>query len=96
MKSTYDRGKEHFQVLWYPGTALRCRCQRRYRPDRTTEKDVAIWNINSFGEFYMQIEEKYRKDYASALDKLRTERARFAENLAVSPVSASSHPKQIT
>lgn len=44
----------------------------------------------------MQIEEKYRKDYASALDKLRTERACFAENLAVSPVSASSHPKQIT
>ena len=28
------------------------------------KKDVAIWNINSFGEFYMQIEEKYRKDYA--------------------------------
>ena len=25
------------------------------------KKDVAIWNINSFGEFYMQIEEKYRK-----------------------------------
>ena len=49
------------------------------------KKDVAIWNINSFGEFYMQIEEKYRKDYASALDKLRTERARFAEKLWQSP-----------
>ena len=28
------------------------------------KKDVSIWNINSVGEFYMQIEEKYRKDYA--------------------------------
>ena len=49
------------------------------------KKDVAIWNINSFGEFYMQIEEKYRKDYASALDKLRAERTRFAEKLSNLP-----------
>ena len=32
------------------------------------KKEVAIWNINSFGEFYMQIEEKYKKDYASGLE----------------------------
>lgn len=49
------------------------------------KKDVAIWNINSFGEFYMQIEEKYRKDYDSALDKLRGERTRFAEKLSKLP-----------
>ena len=49
------------------------------------KKDVAIWNINSFGEFYMQIEEKYRKDYDSALDKLRAERTRFAEKLSNLP-----------
>ena len=49
------------------------------------KKDVAIWNINSFGEFYMQIEEKYRKDYDSALDKLRGERTRFAEKLSNLP-----------
>ncbi len=46
------------------------------------KKDVAIWNINSFGEFYMQIAEKYKKDYAAALVKLRTERARFQSELA--------------
>lgn len=46
------------------------------------KKDVAIWNINSFGEFYMQIEEKYKKDYALALDKFRKERARFEEKLS--------------
>ncbi len=45
------------------------------------KKDVAIWNINSFGEFFMQIEEKYKKDYASALVKIRAERARFQKEL---------------
>ena len=45
------------------------------------KKDVAIWNINSFGEFYMQIEEKYKKDYAVALKKFREERERFVELL---------------
>lgn len=46
------------------------------------KKDVSIWNINSFGEFYMQIEEKYKKDYAEALVKIRAERRRFAGELA--------------
>ena len=45
------------------------------------KKDVAIWNINSFGEFYMQIEEKYSKDYDEALIKIRAERTRFQEKL---------------
>ena len=45
------------------------------------KKDVAIWNINSFGEFYMQIEEKYKKDYAAALVRIRAERARFQTEL---------------
>lgn len=46
------------------------------------KKDVAIWNINSFGEFYMQIEEKYKKDYDKALIKFREERRRFCEQLS--------------
>lgn len=46
------------------------------------KKDVAIWNINSFGEFYMQIEEKYKKDYIVALAKMRAERTRFQNELA--------------
>ena len=45
------------------------------------KKDVSIWNINSFAEFYMQIEEKYNSYYAEALVKIRAERARFAEEL---------------
>ena len=43
--------------------------------------DVAIWNINSFAEFYMQIYEKYVKDYAKALKLFRAERTRFLHAL---------------
>ena len=46
------------------------------------KKDVSIWNINSFGEFYLQIAEKYAKDYTAALVRLRAERKRFQNELA--------------
>jgi len=46
------------------------------------KKDVSIWNINSFAEFYMQIEEKYRKEYSEALDEIRRERKRFQNELS--------------
>lgn len=46
------------------------------------KKDVSIWNINSFAEFYMQIEEKYKKDYVESLKKIRAERTRFQNELA--------------
>ena len=45
------------------------------------KKDVSIWNINSFGEFFMQIEEKYKKDYEFALNRLREERTRLYQEL---------------
>ena len=45
------------------------------------KKTVSIWNINSFAEFYMQIQEKYKKDYALALDKFKAERKRFFSEL---------------
>lgn len=49
------------------------------------KKDVAIWNINAFAEFYMQIEEKYKKDYARSLELIRAERARFRRELEKLP-----------
>lgn len=49
------------------------------------KKDVAIWNINSFGEFYMQIAEKYCDDYTEGLRKLRAERAWLTEALSAIP-----------
>lgn len=45
------------------------------------KKDVAIWNINSFAEFYMQIYGKYEKDYIQSCEKFRQERAVFEREL---------------
>ena len=46
------------------------------------KKDVSIWNINSFAEFYMQIQEKYKKDYALAIERFKAERKRFLSALS--------------
>ena len=46
------------------------------------KRDAAIWNINSFAEFYLQIGEKYKKDYMESLVRIRKERARFEEELS--------------
>ena len=45
------------------------------------KKQVPIWNINSFGEFYMQIYEKYHKDYDKACALFREERELFKSEL---------------
>jgi len=45
------------------------------------KKNVSIWNINSFGEFYMQIFEKYKKEYFKALEMLKKERKFLEEEL---------------
>ncbi len=45
-------------------------------------KDVAIWNINSFAEFYMQIFNKYEDDYKIACRSFVCERERFFAELS--------------
>lgn len=46
------------------------------------KKDVSIWNINSFAEFYMQIYGKYESDYKQASQLFITERERFRNKLS--------------
>lgn len=46
------------------------------------KKDVAIWNINSFAEYYMQIFGKYESDYIRSCDLFRLERHRFFRELS--------------
>jgi histidinol-phosphate/aromatic aminotransferase/cobyric acid decarboxylase-like protein len=59
------------------------------------KKDISIWNINSIAEFYLQICEKYRNEYNSALDKFKLVRKEFVEqlrnipNLRVIPTQAN-------
>ncbi len=46
------------------------------------KKDVSIWNINSFGEYYMQIFGKYSKDYIVACKAFIHERERFQDEMS--------------
>lgn len=48
-------------------------------------KDVSIWNLNSFAEFFMQIYSKHETDYMLAAGKFRTERERFWKELQSVP-----------
>lgn len=44
-------------------------------------KELPIWNINSYGEFFMQIINKYKKTYAEALTEFRKARSQMIEHL---------------
>ena len=48
---------------------------------KSVRQDVAIWNINSFAEFYMQIFNKYEKDYEHACELFAIERRIFQGEL---------------
>lgn len=45
------------------------------------KRDVSIWNINSFAEFYLQIFGKYESSYETACYKFINERNRFMKAL---------------
>ncbi len=65
-----------------PGLRLGILASGNEEAIKRIKKVVSIWNINSFAEFYMQIQEKYKKDYALALEKLKDERKRFFGELS--------------
>lgn len=48
---------------------------------KSLKRSAAIWNINSFGEFFLQICEKYDSEYRHACAKLAVERKRFVKLL---------------
>ncbi|HUM83793.1 MAG TPA: aminotransferase class I/II-fold pyridoxal phosphate-dependent enzyme [Lachnospiraceae bacterium] len=64
-----------------PGLRLGILASGDHEMIKAMKKDVAIWNINSFAEFFLQIEEKYRKDYSASLAEIRAERTRFQNEL---------------
>jgi histidinol-phosphate/aromatic aminotransferase/cobyric acid decarboxylase-like protein/choline kinase len=45
-------------------------------------KTNAIWNINSFAEYFLQIYDKYKKFYAASCDSIVYERERFVSELS--------------
>lgn len=48
---------------------------------REIQKNLPIWNINSFGEFFLQIAEKYSKEYIEACRMISIERSRFINEI---------------
>ena len=49
------------------------------------KRDVSIWNLNSFAEYFMQIFNKHEKDYQRACKKFVDERADFYRQLQQVP-----------
>ena len=49
------------------------------------KKEVSIWNLNSFAEFFMQIYNKHEKDYQKACEKFVIERDSFEHQLRTIP-----------
>ena len=49
------------------------------------KKEVSIWNLNSFAEYFMQIYNKYEKDYQRACAKFVKERDDFEQQLHTIP-----------
>ena len=64
-----------------PGLRLGVLVSSRETLIKELRKEVAIWNINSFAEFYMQIAEKYTGDYKKALEQFQAVRSSFVDAL---------------
>jgi histidinol-phosphate/aromatic aminotransferase/cobyric acid decarboxylase-like protein/choline kinase len=57
-------------------------------------RKIPIWNINSFGEYFLQIIGKYQKDYAASCREIAGERRRFGALLEASAVFEKVYPSQ--
>ena len=64
-----------------PGLRLGIVATSNFELLQNIKKEVSIWNINSFGEYYMQIYGKYEKVYKSSLDKIKSAREIFINDL---------------
>lgn len=64
-----------------PGLRLGILCSADTALIAKMKKQVSIWNINSFAEFYMQIFGKYESDYHRACESFKKERERFFKKL---------------
>ena len=68
-----------------PGLRLGILCAADKDLIARIKKEVSIWNMNSFAEFFMQIYNKYEKDYQRACGKFVSERASFEQQLRQIP-----------
>ena len=68
-----------------PGLRLGIFCSADKELIACIKKEVSIWNLNSFAEFFMQIYNKHEKDYLKACDKFLAERDDFEKGLRTIP-----------
>lgn len=68
-----------------PGLRLGILCSANAELIAKMKKQVSIWNINSFAEFFMQIYPKYKDDYRSACDQFIQAREDFEKELKEIP-----------
>ena len=68
-----------------PGLRLGILCSANEALIAKMKKQVSIWNINSFAEFFMQIYPKYREDYKHACDQFIQAREDFEVELKKIP-----------
>lgn len=68
-----------------PGLRLGILCSADELLVAKMKKQVSIWNINSFAEFFMQIYPKYREDYKHACDQFIQAREDFEVELKKIP-----------
>ena len=68
-----------------PGLRLGILCSADKELIARIKKEVSIWNLNSFAEFFMQIYNKHEKDYLKACDKFLAERNDFEKGLRTIP-----------
>ena len=68
-----------------PGLRLGILCSADKDLIARIKKEVSIWNLNSFAEFFMQIYNKHEKDYERACAKFVAERTDFYKQLQQIP-----------
>lgn len=68
-----------------PGLRLGILCSADTALIAKLKKQVSIWNINSFAEFFMQIFPKYREDYKRACEQFLQARDDFEKELKTIP-----------
>ena len=68
-----------------PGLRLGILCSADVSLIAKMKKQVSIWNINSFAEFFMQIYPKYKEDYKRACDQFIQTREDFEKELREIP-----------
>lgn len=67
------------------GVRLGCAASSNTEWIKNIQKNLSIWNINSVAEFYLQIEEKYQKDYVSSLKQFNEVKEQFTKKLSELP-----------